>query len=407
MKKGGDKSMILRKFGVKVLRERNAYWEAVNVMGETYCKIAFMNLRSGSCRYIKTDPQELEHIGIKQHRDGSLNYEEWKKKVAADLIHPDFRTHFLERFSLATLREYLQSDDESMKMRYLRWDLQQRRYLWVETEFRRRSVQSDEVILYVKDISKEQYLEKSYQQAVQSERKQKEMAVQVRNNILMRMSKNLQVPAREIGGATQQAGAALLKRDDKKVTYFLNQIQGLADYLTEVARDMEDVNMIQQGELKLEEKNFDVQELARDCDDFFRQCSKGKRISYMWVGNLNGVYYGDKQRIEQLLFNLIENAIKFNKPGGGVYVAVSQKGDDFEFIVKDNGPGIEKIEQALQPYSKEGTQPYDGDGTGIGIGLAVAQGIVEAMEGHMEVKSRKDYGTEVRVSFGLKKDCVG
>ena len=37
MKKGGDKSMILRKFGVKVLRERNAYWEAVNVMGETYC----------------------------------------------------------------------------------------------------------------------------------------------------------------------------------------------------------------------------------------------------------------------------------------------------------------------------------------------------------------------------------
>ena len=60
MKKGGDKSMILRKFGVKVLRERNAYWEAVNVMGETYCKIAFMNLRSGSCRYIKTDPQELE-----------------------------------------------------------------------------------------------------------------------------------------------------------------------------------------------------------------------------------------------------------------------------------------------------------------------------------------------------------
>ena len=350
MKKGGDKSMILRKFGVKVLRERNAYWEAVNVMGETYCKIAFMNLRSGSCRYIKTDPQELEHIGIKQHRDGSLNYEEWKKKVAADLIHPDFRTHFLERFSLATLREYLQGDDESMKMRYLRWDLQQRRYLWVETEFRRRSVQSDEVILYVKDISKEQYLEKSYQQAVQSERKQKEMAVQVRNNILMRMSKNLQVPAREIGGATQQAGAALLKRDDKKVTYFLNQIQGLADYLTEVARDMEDVNMIQQGELKLEEKNFDVQELARDCDDFFRQCSKGKRISYMWVGNLNGVYYGDKQRIEQLLFNLIENAIKFNKPGGGVYVAVSQKGDDFEFIVKDNGPGIEKIEQALQPY---------------------------------------------------------
>ena len=147
--------MILRKFGVKVLRERNAYWEAVNVMGETYCKIAFMNLRSGSCRYIKTDPQELEHIGIKQHRDGSLNYEEWKKKVAADLIHPDFRTHFLERFSLATLREYLQGDDESMKMRYLRWDLQQRRYLWVETEFRRRSVQSDEVILYVKDISKE------------------------------------------------------------------------------------------------------------------------------------------------------------------------------------------------------------------------------------------------------------
>ena len=88
-----------------------------------------------------------------------------------------------------------------------------------------------------------------------------------------------------------------------------------------------------------------------------------------------------------------------------MYVAVSQKGDDFEFIVKDNGPGIEKIEQALQPYSKEGTQPYDG--TGIGIGLAVAQGIVEAMEGHMEVKSRKDYGTEVRVSFGLKKECVG
>ena len=402
MKKGGDKSMILRKFGVKVLRERNAYWEAVNVMGETYCKIAFMNLRSGSCRYIKTDPQELEHIGIKQHRDGSLNYEEWKKKVAADLIHPDFRTHFLERFSLATLREYLQGDDESMKMRYLRWDLQQRRYLWVETEFRRRSVQSDEVILYVKDISKEQYLEKSYQQAVQSERKQKEMAVQVRNNILMRMSKNLQVPAREIGGATQQAGAALLKRDDKKVTYFLNQIQGLADYLTEVARDMEDVNMIQQGELKLEEKNFDVQELARDCDAFFRQCSKGKRISYMWVGNLNGVYYGDKQRIEQLLFNLIENAIKYNYDNGWVRVSLNADHKFFYLKVSDSGVGIpEELQDSIFERFYRVDKARSRETGGNGLGLAITRNAILLHRGSIKVHSIEQQGTTFAVRIPL------
>ena len=394
--------MILRKFGVKVLRERNAYWEAVNVMGETYCKIAFMNLRSGSCRYIKTDPQELEHIGIKQHRDGSLNYEEWKKKVAADLIHPDFRTHFLERFSLATLREYLQGDDESMKMRYLRWDLQQRRYLWVETEFRRRSVQSDEVILYVKDISKEQYLEKSYQQAVQSERKQKEMAVQVRNNILMRMSKNLQVPAREIGGATQQAGAALLKRDDKKVTYFLNQIQGLADYLTEVARDMEDVNMIQQGELKLEEKNFDVQELARDCDDFFRQCSKGKRISYMWVGNLNGVYYGDKQRIEQLLFNLIENAIKYNYDNGWVRVSLNADHKFFYLKVSDSGVGIpEELQDSIFERFYRVDKSHSKEIGGTGLGLAITKSSIAMHHGTIKVFSKEGEGTTFSVRIPL------
>lgn len=104
----------------------------------------------------------------------------------------------------------------------------------------------------------------------------------------------------------------------------------------------------------------------------------------------------DADRLERVILNLLDNAIKFTPNGGEVTVAIAQRGAGIEVSVQDTGRGMtdEERERAFEPY-------YHGDGGGAGLGLTIARAIVEAHGGQMGLRSAPAQGTQVCFTLPL------
>ena len=157
------------------------------------------------------------------------------------------------------------------------------------------------------------------------------------------------------------------------------------DELLELAR-------MQSGQLKIKLEPVDLNELLKHCHEVFSIQAKERGVSLKMETGPTMTVPGDCDRLEQLLGNLLDNAIKNSPAGGEVLLASRQlSGDVVEIKVADCGPGIppEQI-----PYVFERFYQLTGVRTGVGLGLAIAREIVQAHSGTIEVISEPGQGAE-------------
>ena len=111
---------------------------------------------------------------------------------------------------------------------------------------------------------------------------------------------------------------------------------------------------------------------------------------------------GSPTHIEKVLLNLLSNAIRYNRPGGKVYLSVKEKADCFEFFVEDTGIGMneEFIQNKLfKPFVQKNTRIDD-----AGLGMSIVQEFVKKMDGTIKVESKIDEGTQFIVQLPLEID---
>ena len=152
-----------------------------------------------------------------------------------------------------------------------------------------------------------------------------------------------------------------------------------------------DVSHMQKLGLELVCERFDMGILLIACREFFQYVSKEKHVSFRTEGCLSGIYVGDYRRLKQLVFNLIENAVKFNKPEGSVLMRVRTEAetdcrDRFFFEIKDTGIGMdeEQLGKLFQPFDR-GEHIVSETFAGTGLGLFIAKNIIDAMGGEIQV----------------------
>jgi signal transduction histidine kinase len=129
---------------------------------------------------------------------------------------------------------------------------------------------------------------------------------------------------------------------------------------------------------------------------------KNVRVTTVISGPLS--FLGDEERIRQLLVILLDNAVKFTPPQGSVQVIGTRQGNTLRLIVKDSGCGIPAgdIPGIFERFYRGDKTRSRGDG-GTGLGLSIAKWIVEAHGGKIEVHSEPSKGTEMRVTFPVRK----
>lgn len=190
-----------------------------------------------------------------------------------------------------------------------------------------------------------------------------------------------------IAAAKATAQLALRRvRDDSDVaaTKSLRTISAQIDRMARLVEDLLDVSRVQVGRLALDLESFDLAALVRETVERLQLLSESHRMVVASPEAL--VVTGDRGRLEQVVTNLLSNAIRYSPKGGEIKVSLDPDGDDHLLLrVSDRGVGI-PIEQQSSIFERFG-RAHGSKYGGLGLGLTIAQGIVAQHEGEIWVES--------------------
>ena len=166
--------------------------------------------------------------------------------------------------------------------------------------------------------------------------------------------------------------------------------------LTDLTTDLLTLNEFDTKELLLDKTRFDIQEVIKNTAEPFEGVCTPKHISIELLLLSGSVYvYADKRKIQQVLYNLLDNAVKFSEHGSSITVEATEKNDKVFISVKDHGIGIPRKELNKiweRFYKSDLSRGKDKKGTGLG--LSIVKEIIQAHDEHINVISTEGVGTE-------------
>lgn len=225
-------------------------------------------------------------------------------------------------------------------------------------------------------------------------------------------SHEIRTPLNAVVGMTQLLGKTNL---DEKQTKYLKTIKSSANNILFLVNDVLDLAKLEKGAIKLESVNTSIKEIVTDLVDSlsFKTQDKDVALSYSIDKKIPDSIKADPLRINQILLNLTDNALKFTKEGIVQVVLNLVKEDEntstINFKVIDTGIGIspEKIEKIFESYQQasiDTTRRYGG----TGLGLAITKQLVELMGSKINIKSMVDHGTtfSFEITFPKSKNDI-
>lgn len=224
-----------------------------------------------------------------------------------------------------------------------------------------------------------------------------------RREFIANVSHELRTPLTSIKGATE----TVLEDDEMPLSLrhrFLNIVMGESDRMTRIVKDLLVLSRLDNRRMTWSPSSFDIGEmLERMCSALQTEAHDHKHtLTYESLAKSEKKpLYGDKERIEQVVANVIGNAIKYTPDGGKIDVTLSRAGKDAYLIrVRDNGIGIpaEDIDHLFERfYRVDKSRSIQAGGTGLG--LSIAKEIVDAHGGDITVTSKEGEGTEVAITL--------
>lgn len=225
---------------------------------------------------------------------------------------------------------------------------------------------------------------------------------QVRTDFAANVSHELKTPLTSIRGfvETLQEGAI---NNPEMAQKFLRIIMMETERLTRLINDILSISKLESGDTEVPTERLRLDKMAYDVADMLSIHAGEKEISINCHLNNEPVYVvGNPDRVEQMLINLVENGIKYNKPGGSVTVQVFSNGEDANITISDTGIGIaeENLPRLFERFYRvdKGRSRQMG---GTGLGLAIVKHIVRSMDGEIEVHSKLNEGTEFLITLPL------
>lgn len=231
-----------------------------------------------------------------------------------------------------------------------------------------------------------------------------------KNSFLFNMSHDIRIPMNTIIGFTK---IALNNIDNKeKVEDCLKKIEVSGNHLIGILNDMLDMARIENGQFEINEVPCDLYNYFEELNQMYQNKMKKRNLTFILdhSGICDNYVCCDAPHLNQVLFNLLDNAMKFTPEGGHVWLNVYQEESadentaSYRITVKDDGIGISSKfqERIFDEFEKEGISA-EIQQQGAGLGLAIAKRILESMKGKIRVVSELGKGSEFIVTFSVRK----
>ncbi len=261
---------------------------------------------------------------------------------------------------------------------------------------------------YHQDITEIMVTRKKQEQAIMDLLERVRRANSAKSEFLSRMSHDLRTPINGILGMLsileKTPDDPKLRRDCRK------KIRVSTEHLLSLVNDVLQVSKLESGRSDEVEEPFDLYDILEDCITILsaQTAEQEIRLELEEVDLQHSRLIGNPLHVEQILMNIIDNAIKYNRPQGSVFVQAKEIGFQngiakYRFVVEDTGIGIGKEfkQHIFEPF----TQEHQGARThynGVGLGMSIVKKLVEQMEGSIEIDSEIGKGSTVQVTLPIR-----
>jgi len=233
---------------------------------------------------------------------------------------------------------------------------------------------------------------KLYTEQVDARRKVEDLS-RLKDEFLSIASHELRTPVTSIKGYTQLAKTLIRENDLPTSEEYLDIALDQIDRMSRLIVELLDVSRIETGRLEIRREPIPWVQFVRDMVNRHHTAVSDRRF-HLNVPNTDAVVMGDRDRLEQVLGNLLENAVKYSPEGSEIFVDVRERGDQIVTSVCDRGIGIpnDELSQVFERFHR-GRQVSSTNYGGLGLGLYIAKEIVDRHGGAIWVESKEGSGT--------------
>ena len=340
--------------------------------------------------------EEYDNLGVEKAGEDFFNL---SRKNMDRLICSEDRERFLRIFHKDKVMSILERDGSfTMKYRLMTGGIP----IWVSMKATLlEDSDGRHLIIGTNNIDAQMKRELEYRRNVEEAR------TSARNDFLANMSHDIRTPMNAIVGYTNIARSH--SDDAEMVSNALEKIGSSSHYLLSLINDILDISKIESGKMQLSCAPCDLGDVFRRIEDITALQAKNKSlvISYDHSGVLHYKVNADELRIEQILINIISNAIKYTPEGKTVDLIAGEEpaGEGryrYRFIIRDTGIGIseEYLPHIFESFTREEKTTVSRI-QGTGLGLAITARVVELMGGTISVRSTLGEGSEFTVELEL------
>lgn len=388
-------------------QQKKIYFEYQNIIGglsSFYHSVFYIDLLAEKFQAFALRQDIAEYLGDHD------SYEELEKAYEQNFIHEEDQERFAHDLSLEEINRRVGGGEMIYSQEYRR---DYGGYFgWMRMHVILAASQNGvptRIILASHNVEEEKEQEEQNKKALLAAYESAKHANEAKSKFLAHMSHDIRTPMNAIIGMT--AIAASHMDDPGQVKECLEKIDFSSRYLLQLINEILDMSQIEKGKIDLLAEPFSLKELIREIQAVIRPeaAQKSQSLRFETGDMTHDRLVGDTGRIRQVLINLINNAVKYTPEGGNICVTAQEVSAHtpgngcFVFTVEDDGIGMDKdfLDYIFVPFSRA-DDILVRHVQGTGLGMSIAKGIVDAMQGDIQVESERGAGSRFVVSLNLE-----
>jgi PAS domain S-box-containing protein len=235
-----------------------------------------------------------------------------------------------------------------------------------------------------------------YEDELLQARRIAEQANAAKAKFLSMMSHDLRTPLTTISGNVRMLAAGVHGPISEEQKETLDRVDDACRHVARMIEDILSFAQLESGSVEVRLQPVNVPEALQRAEGLVRLRMEESSIAFTYEACATGLsVLADPDRLQQILLNLLANAIKFTPGGGRVSVACAREGDRVSIRVRDSGVGIPAgaLERIFEPFVQLEQQPELREHRGVGLGLAISRELARAMEGQLTAESTEGAGS--------------
>lgn len=224
---------------------------------------------------------------------------------------------------------------------------------------------------------------------------EKEKTEKMRREFTANVSHELKTPLTTISGYAEMIENGMAQADD--IQRFAGKIHKEAGRMIALIGDIIELSHLDEPRKKIEKQYVKLREITEECFDSLSSSAEKHGVTLSVQGD-NVIYYGNRAMLYEVIYNLCDNAIRYNKQNGEVNVGIADKINKAVVTVSDTGIGIpQKHHSRIFERFYRVDKSHSKETGGTGLGLAIVKHIVEQHNGKIEIESSESTGTSIRI----------